>query len=187
MSHLDYYLQSHETAVLAPRFNLQATSCSQALALLQLGITFSSHHSCSTATDRLQHSLPLAYNSLSPSIASGPAQGSPAAQDKGYDFTTSPSSPARSSNCCKMNLTVTLQLQAKTCYVSRGGRLITCTEWSALTELKYTAKCSHIASENLRKLKVALHQGWLQQAGSGKTFSRSNPGREFSGRLTLIL
>lgn len=76
--------------------------------LLQLGITFSSHHSCSTATDRLQHSLPLAYNSLSPSIASGPAQGSPAAQDKGYDFTTSPSSPARSSNCCKMNLTVTL-------------------------------------------------------------------------------
>lgn len=41
------------------------------------------------------------------SIASGPAQGSPRAQkDRGYDFSFSARSPARSSNCSKMNPTV---------------------------------------------------------------------------------
>lgn len=41
------------------------------------------------------------------SIASGPAQGSPRAQrDRGYDFSFSASSSARSSNCSKMDPTL---------------------------------------------------------------------------------
>lgn len=72
-------------------------------------LTYSSHHSCSTATDLLQHSLPLAYNSLSPSIASGPAQGSPAAQqDKGNNFIPIPVLQPGAAIAVKTNLTVTL-------------------------------------------------------------------------------
>lgn len=50
------------------------------------------------------------------SIASGPAQGSPRAQqNRGYDFSFNASSSARSSNCSKMNPALMTQLQAKAC------------------------------------------------------------------------
>lgn len=58
----------------------------------------------------------FAPDSFLHSIASGPAQGSPRAQqNRGCDFSFNASSSARSSNCSKMNPALVTQLQAKAC------------------------------------------------------------------------